>query len=208
MRYEEEARRLGFCRIAGVDEVGRGPLAGPVVACAVVLPRGGFPKGIRDSKRLSPASRDALCGAICSHGGIAVGLGLVDERTIDRINILEATRLGMRRAVERLPSRPDFLLVDALDLPSVSIRQRAVVRGDALSLSIAASSIVAKVVRDTLMEGYDRLYPGYGFSRNKGYGTREHLDAIDRLGPCGIHRMSFAPLRFLAGEGVKARFKS
>ncbi len=199
MRHERELRLSGFVRVAGVDEVGRGCLAGPVVAAAVVLPERHRIKGIRDSKVVPRARREALYELILDRAH-SVGVGCVEVEVIDRINILQATKLAMREALARMPERPDHLLIDALSLRDVDVPQRAIIDGDAISASIAAASIVAKVTRDRICDEFDHRYPGYGFARNKGYGTRTHVDALLEQGPCAWHRRSFSPIRqLLAG---------
>jgi ribonuclease HII len=190
-RFEEEARAAGFGCVAGVDEVGRGALCGPVVAGAVVLEVGFATDGIDDSKRLTRRQRERLAERIRS-GARACAIGLAEPWEIDRHNILRATHLAMRRALSALPCAPDHVLVDGFTIREVSVAQRAVVKGDALSYSIAAASIVAKVLRDGIMQDWDQRYPGYGLGRNKGYGSREHLEALQQLGPSEIHRRSFA----------------
>jgi len=187
---ERELRDLGYRLIAGVDEVGRGAWAGPVVAAAVILDLDRLPEGLDDSKRLSPSRREQLFQAI-RETAQAIALGIVDAREIDRTNILRATERAMRQAVEGLRPRPDFLLIDAVRLDDLGIPYRALIRGDQISVSIAAASIIAKVTRDRLMREYDGLYPGYGFAQHVGYGTPAHRDALARLGPCPIHRLSF-----------------
>lgn len=188
--FEARARALGYRAIAGVDEAGRGPLAGPVVAAAVILPSGFHSDIIRDSKKLSPSARNRAHSLIAAEAvSVAVALSTHDE--IDEINILQASLLAMRRAVERLSHPPDFLYVDGTFPVPCPISQETLVRGDSRCLSIAAASILAKVARDGMMEEYDRVYPGYGFSAHKGYPTREHLAALRRLGPCPIHRRTF-----------------
>jgi len=200
MRHERELRLAGFQRIAGIDEVGRGSLAGPVVAAAVVLPERHRIRGLRDSKVLSRARREALYEQILDRA-TGVGVGCVEVDVIDRINILQATKLAMTEALARLPERPDHLVIDALSLRDVDLPQRPLIDGDAISASIAAASIVAKVTRDRICAELDRRYPAYGFARNKGYGTRHHLDALLSDGPCEWHRRTFAPVRMiLAGE--------
>jgi ribonuclease HII len=200
MRHERELRLAGFQRIAGIDEVGRGSLAGPVVAAAVVLPERHRIKGLRDSKVLTRARREALYQRILDRAD-AVGVGCVEVEVIDRINILQATKLAMTQALGRLPQRPDHLVIDALSLRDVDLPQRAIIDGDAISASIAAASLVAKVTRDRICAELDVRYPAYGFARNKGYGTQRHLDALLTEGPCEWHRRSFAPIRMLlAGE--------
>jgi len=196
MRHERELHLAGFRRIAGLDEVGRGCLAGPVVAAAVVLPERHRIKGIRDSKVLPRARREALYELILDRAE-GVGVGCVEVEVIDRINILQATKLAMRDALDRLAEPPDHLLIDALRLRDVDLPQRPIIDGDAISASIAAASIVAKVTRDRICREIDQRYPGYGFARHKGYGTRRHVDALIRDGPCAWHRRSFAPIRLL-----------
>ncbi len=191
--FEVEARRCGYRYIAGLDEAGRGPLAGPVVAAAVIFPRRCRVRGLNDSKQLSAAERDQLYLSIKDRAAM-VGVGSATEREIDRINILEATRLAMQRAIASLPLVPDFLLLDALTLPLLSIPQRAIITGDCLSSSIAAASVVAKVTRDRMMAGYHTEYPEYNFLSHKGYSTPEHLRLLARYGPCAIHRRTFWPV--------------
>jgi ribonuclease HII len=193
-RIERELRAQGFVHIAGVDEAGRGPLAGPVVAAAAILPPRCRLPGLTDSKLLPPAHRERLC-ALIQHRAVAVGIGVADARTVDRINVLRAAHLAMERAIAELDPRPDALLVDGRGLPKAPAPQRAIVRGDRLCACIAAASIVAKVVRDRLMVGLDERYPGYGFVRHKGYATPEHLSRLRALGPCPEHRLTFRPVR-------------
>jgi ribonuclease HII len=188
--YEQWARQNGYVRIAGVDEAGRGPLAGPVVAAAVILPEGYHHPDINDSKQLSPRKRDMLYDII-KRDALAVGMGVVEAPVIDTINILQATLLAMREAVYELSPAPDYILVDGRQRVPLDVPQQAVVRGDALSISIAAASIIAKVSRDRIMEIYHRQFPQYNFLKNKGYGTGEHRQAIRRYGTCKIHRRSF-----------------
>jgi ribonuclease HII len=189
-RFEDEARAGGRAVVAGVDEVGRGALCGPVVAAAVVLGDGFDTDGLDDSKRLTRRRREALAARIRARArGFAVGFAEPGE--IDRVNILKATLLAMRRAVLALPEKPDLLLVDALTVPGLDMEQRAIVKGDALSVSIAAASIVAKVARDALMRDLDREHPGYDLASNMGYGSAEHREALRRLGPSTVHRRSF-----------------
>jgi ribonuclease HII len=188
--YESELWDRGIERIAGIDEAGRGPLAGPVVAAAVVFQKNVFIEGVRDSKTVPPKEREILHDLILRCAA-AVGLGVVDEKIIDRINILQATYQAMRTAVGRLSPQPQHLLVDGRALPDASLPQTAIVQGDRKSFSIAAASIVAKVTRDRIMADYDLRYPQYGFSRHKGYGTRAHVQAILEFGYCDLHRRSF-----------------
>ncbi len=189
-RLEAEIRESGYDLIAGVDEAGRGPLAGPVVAAAVILDPGKIPQGINDSKKLSPSARERLFYEIYSMA-VAVGIGLIDSYHIDRMNILKASLCAMKIAVSNLSPQPDYLLIDGNKTLLSSIPQTAVVCGDATCFSIAAASIVAKVTRDRLMARYAEIYPGYGFEKHKGYPTKQHRELIRRLGPCPIHRMSF-----------------
>ncbi len=180
--------------MAGVDEVGRGCLAGPVVAGAVVLDRDRPVQGVRDSKLLAPPDRERLAREIATRA-LAFALGVVDPDEIDRTDILRATLVAMRRAVEALRVRPEFVLVDALTIPGIATPQRGIVHGDRLSASIAAASIVAKFYRDEMMRFFHGLYPAYGFDRHKGYGTRDHFDALARYGPTPLHRSTFRGVR-------------
>jgi ribonuclease HII len=180
--------------LIGVDEAGRGPLAGPVIAAAVLFPPHASIPGVEDSKRLSPKERDLLFVEI-SKVALGVGIGTIGPDVIDRVNILRATHQAMLDAVAALPTDPGLVLVDGLPVPGTPWPQLALVGGDGLSLSIAAASIVAKVTRDRLMCDLDLIHPGYGFARHKGYCTPQHLDALRRLGPCSAHRTSFAPVR-------------
>ncbi len=190
LEFEELATRRGYRRIAGVDEAGRGPLAGPVVAAAVIL-RPGIPiAGVMDSKKLTEARREALFDPIMAQA-LAVGVGIADHDLIDRINILQATLQAMRQAVTNLALFPDYLLIDGISQIPMNIPQKTIKKGDSASLSIAAASIVAKVTRDRLMVEYDRQFPGYGFAAHKGYGCASHLEAIAQFGPCAIHRKTF-----------------
>jgi ribonuclease HII len=190
-RYEGVAWRAGLARVAGVDEAGRGPLAGPVVAAAVVVTPEHRIRGLRDSKLLTPERREELF-AIILERAFAVGVAIVDHATIDRVNILQATRLAMLDALARLPVPPDFVITDFVALPSVLCPQKNLVDGDARCASVAAASIVAKVTRDRIMLELDTQFPEYGFARHKGYGTPDHLAALDRFGPCPVHRRTFA----------------
>jgi ribonuclease HII len=199
LNFERLLWKSGVQSVAGVDEVGVGPLAGPVVAAAVVFPPGTELSGIDDSKRLDPEQRLKMEAAIRqATSGVGIGMAEVDE--IDRLNIYHAALLAMRRAVEALPVRPEHLLIDARTIPEVCIPQNSFFKGDGINFSIAAASIIAKTYRDRLMEGLESKYPGYGFAQHKGYGTPEHQSAIRELGPCPIHRMSFPFIRELCGE--------
>jgi ribonuclease HII len=198
LRFEQELWQRGLKVVAGVDEVGMSPLAGPVAAGAVILKVGWRAPKINDSKQLTPAIRAALAGVIRSEA-VACAVGFVEPEEIDRLNIYWAGLLAMRRAVEALAVVPEHLLIDARRLRDVDIEQSRIVKGDERSLSIAAASIVAKCERDARMAEYDREFPGYGFARHKGYPVREHQAALKRLGPCAIHRRSFAPVRRALG---------
>ena len=186
--FEEEYKDYPY--ICGIDEVGRGPLAGPVVAGAVILPKDCDILYINDSKKLSAAKREELYDVIMEKA-VAVGIGMVGPERIDEINILQATYEAMREAISKLGDAPDILLNDAVTIPGVAIRQVPIIKGDAKSISIGAASIVAKVTRDRLMVEYDKLMPGYGFAANKGYGSAEHIAALKKYGPTPIHRRSF-----------------
>ncbi len=189
---ERELFQKGYCLVAGADEVGRGPLAGPVVAAAVILPLEEEKRifGIDDSKKLSKKKRKSLAEKI-KETAVAYAIEEVDEETIDKINILQATRLAMKRAIEKLSPRPDFVLTDGNMTLDISVPQESVVKGDAKIASIGAASILAKVYRDALMEKYAEAFPYYGFDRNAGYGTRAHIEAIREMGICTIHRRTF-----------------
>ena len=193
LTHENAARRLGARLIAGLDEVGRGPLFGPVVAAAVILPNNCRPQGLDDSKKLTEHKREQLDIEIRACA-VAFAIAAVDVSTIDRINIRRASLLAMRCAVEQLVQQPDFLLIDGRDTIDWPCPQRAVIKGDAISLSIAAASVLAKVYRDRMIVALDSEYPGYGLARHKGYGTAAHLAALERLGPTPLHRRSFAPV--------------
>ena len=187
-RYEKEYEAFGY--ICGIDEVGRGPLAGPVVTGAVILPKDCDILYINDSKKLSEKKREELYDVIMEKA-VAVGIGYSSHIRIDEINILQATYEAMREAISKLSVKPDILLNDAVTIPGVDIKQVPIIKGDAKSISIGAASIIAKVTRDRLMVEYDNKYPGYGFASNKGYGSAAHIAAIKEIGPCEIHRRSF-----------------
>lgn len=197
--FELEAGAPGLL-VCGIDEAGRGPLAGPVVAAAVILNHDDVPPGLNDSKKLSEKKRDALYAMIMARAAVGIDLASVEE--IDTLNILQASLLAMTRACANLPSPPRFALIDGNRLPRLDIDARALVGGDARSLSIAAASIIAKVTRDAMMQEMETHHPGYGFGKHKGYGTAAHLDAISRLGPCPHHRKSFAPIRNILSPGI------
>ncbi|MCT4777970.1 MULTISPECIES: ribonuclease HII [Exiguobacterium] len=189
--FEDEWKAQGFSLIGGVDEVGRGPLAGPVVAAAVILPEGFYHPGLNDSKKMSKRARESAYRILMDEA--SVGVGIVDADVIDQVNIYEATKLAMVEAVRQLGT-VDALLIDAMRL-DLDIPQQSLIKGDARSVSIAAASVVAKVVRDNMMEDYAVLYPGYGFERNAGYGTKDHLTGLAEHGITPIHRKSFAPIK-------------
>ena len=191
--YERLAYKEGASFIAGVDEVGRGPLAGPVVAAAVILPKNIEDLGFDDSKKLSASKREEIYRLI-QEKAIAIGIGIVDADIIDKVNIYQASRLAMQQAVSELKIQPDYLLIDAMKI-DVNTPQIGIIKGDAKSISIAAASIVAKQVRDQMMQEFDELYPGYDFSNNAGYGTPKHLEGLKSKGICPIHRKTFAPIK-------------
>ncbi len=190
IQTENECRQKGYCRIAGADEAGRGPLAGPVVAACVIMPDEDFILGINDSKKLSEAKREELYEKIIS-AAVACRTGIVGQDVIDELNILEATRLAFKLAVESMEIIPDYLYTDMIDKLDISLPWTPVVKGDAQIYSVAAASIVAKVTRDRIMREYDSQYPEYGFAQHKGYGTAVHMDAIRKYGPTPLHRRSF-----------------
>ena len=193
-QYEEQLEDLGIKYIAGVDEVGRGPLAGPVVVAAVILPLNLRIKGINDSKKLSLKKRNELYKIILNEA-LAVNVSFIDERVIDEINIYEATKKGMLEAISGLKIKPEHVLIDAMPLRELAIAHTSIIHGDALSASIGAASIIAKVTRDEYMDKMDIKYPNYGFKHHKGYCTKENLEALEKYGPCEIHRKSFAPVK-------------
>lgn len=188
-KFEIQARSKGFIHIGGIDEAGRGPLAGPVVAACVILPEGCFIEQLNDSKKITASVRDKLFDII-KNEAVDYGVGIISPEEIDEINILNATKRAMTEAVSKLKTKPDFLIIDAVELP-LPVEQLSVNKGDSLSISVAAASIVAKVTRDRWMEEAHKLYPQYRFDKHKGYGTREHIEAIKKYGLCPIHRKSF-----------------
>jgi ribonuclease HII len=196
LRFESELWAQGHTHVAGTDEVGMGPLAGPVIAAAVILPHTFRLRGLDDSKQLDHAEHARLAAEIRA-SAVAVSIGRVEVEEIDRINIYRAGLLAMRRALEGLAVKPNFVLLDARTIKDLDLPQRGIIKGDARSLTIAAASVVAKLHRDTLMTELDAVHPGYGFARHKGYSVPEHWEALQRLGPCPIHRRSFAPVRAL-----------
>lgn len=197
MEHERALYKQGYARLAGVDEAGRGPLAGPVVAAACILPKNALICGVDDSKKLTAVERSAIFAALIKLDGIDYAMGIVSSEIIDRINILQATFEAMRIAIDGLKVPADYLLVDGNQfIPKVAIPGKAIIKGDTSSQSIAAASILAKKTRDDLMQGYHKQWPEYGFSQHKGYPTRKHLEALEHFGSCPIHRLSFAPLKF------------
>ena len=192
--HERALKKRGILLIAGIDEAGRGPLAGPVVAAAVVFLEHRRFTGLDDSKKLNPGFRRELFAQITSAAHVRWAVSVQNVTTIDTLNILRATHRAMREAVSRLPSPPEHVLIDGLPVPNFPSPQTAVIRGDSLSLSIAAASVVAKVTRDRIMDKLDALYPQYGFRRHRGYATSEHLAALREHGPCPLHRLSFSPV--------------
>ena len=198
LAYEKELYTQGIQLIAGVDEVGRGPLAGPVVAAAVILPKACKIPGLNDSKKIPKSKHKEIYEAVLQNA-VAIGIGIKDNQVIDQVNIYEATKLAMMEAIGQLEPQPQHLLIDAmrLDLP---ISQTSIIKGDANSLSIAAASIVAKVTRDQMMEEFDCEYPGYDFTQNAGYGTANHLAGLDKLGVTPIHRRSFEPVKSMCED--------
>lgn len=198
-QYEEQAASQGYRAVAGVDEAGRGPLAGPVSVAAVILPDHLLLPRLNDSKKLRAKVRDELYDEIMAKA-LAVKQIFVSPEEIDRINILQATMEGMYQAVQQLSQPADYVLIDAVKLKNLPLPQLSLIKGDAKSASIAAASIIAKVTRDRLMEEYDRQYPEYGFGSHKGYGTAEHIAAVEKYGPCPIHRMTFEPIRTIKAK--------
>ena len=190
LEYENKNIARGFLSICGVDEAGRGPLAGPVCAAAVILPENTVIEGVNDSKKLSEKKREALFDVI-KEQALAYSIAFASVEEIEEMNILNAAMLAMKRAVEGLEPRADYAMIDGNRMPPLSIEGECIVKGDAKSVSIAAASILAKVTRDHMMMEYDEIYPGYGFGKHKGYGTKAHIEALKTLGPCPIHRRSF-----------------
>jgi ribonuclease HII len=195
LQLERAARAQGFSKIAGVDEAGRGPLAGPVVAAACILPEDFTIDNIDDSKRLTHDEREEMFNLLMANPGVSYGIGVIEAFIIDQINILQATLQAMAAAIAALKEKPDFVLVDGNKKPSTTIPCQAVVQGDTLSQSIMAAAIIAKVTRDRRMVEYDKEFPQYGFATHKGYPTPEHLAALEKWGPCRLHRQSYAPVR-------------
>lgn len=201
LSYEKALYKKGYQAIAGIDEVGRGPLAGPVVAACVILPKYCKIKGLNDSKKIPKAKHETIYQAVKEK---ALAIGIIDNQLIDEVNIYEATKLAMLEAIKQLEgqlTQPDYLLIDAMTL-DIAISQQSILKGDANSLSIAAASIVAKVTRDQMMANYDRTFPGYGFAKNAGYGTKEHLQGLKAYGITPIHRKSFEPVKSMCCDST------
>ncbi len=197
--FENQVTHKGFTKIAGIDEAGRGPLAGPVVSASVILPSSFLVPGVNDSKKITPKKRSFLYKEIYKHS-VSIGVGIVDVQEIDRINILQATLLSMAKSVHTLDIKPDYLLIDGIFNVTVDLPQKTIPKGDALSISIAAASIIAKVTRDKIMSNYHKIYPEYGFLKHKGYPTKAHREAVKRFGPCPIHRRSFKGVKEYCAE--------
>ena len=198
LEYENNLYKEGVILVAGVDEVGRGPLIGPVVACACILPVNFYHKDIKDSKKLSEKKREEMY-KIIKENALAIGLGIVSEKVIDEINIYEATKIAMKEAIENLNITPEHVLIDAMKL-ELNIPSTSIIKGDAKSESIAAASIIAKVTRDHMLDEMDKEYPMYDLKNNKGYGTKKHLEALQTYGPCKYHRVSYSPVRNALNE--------
>ena len=198
LEYENNLYKEGITLIAGVDEVGRGPLIGPVVACACILPVNFYHKDIKDSKKLSEKKREEMY-KIIKENAISIGLGIVSEKVIDEVNIYEATKIAMKEAIKNLNITPEHVLIDAMKL-ELNIPSTSIIKGDAKSESIAAASIIAKVTRDHMLDEMDKEYPMYDLKNNKGYGTKKHLEALQAYGPCKYHRVSYSPVRNALNE--------
>lgn len=198
LEYENNLYNEGVTLIAGVDEVGRGPLIGPVVACACILPVNFYHKDIKDSKKLSEKKREEMY-KIIKENAISIGLGIVSEKVIDEVNIYEATKIAMKEAIKNLNITPEHVLIDAMKL-ELNIPSTSIIKGDAKSESIAAASIIAKVTRDHMLDEMDKEYPMYDLKNNKGYGTKKHLEALKTYGPCKYHRVSYSPVRNALNE--------
>lgn len=198
LEYENNLYNEGVTLIAGVDEVGRGPLIGPVVACACILPVNFYHKDIKDSKKLSEKKREEMY-KIIKENAISIGLGIVSEKVIDEVNIYEATKIAMKEAIKNLNITPEHVLIDAMKL-ELNIPSTSIIKGDAKSESIAAASIIAKVTRDHMLDEMDKKYPMYDLKNNKGYGTKKHLEALQTYGPCKYHRVSYSPVRNALNE--------
>lgn len=206
LEYENKLYQEGYKNIAGVDEVGRGPLVGPVVTAAVILPQGYYNENIKDSKKLTEKKRNELFNIIMKDA-ISISIGLKDNKVIDEVNIYEATKLAMYEAINNLSIKPDYILIDAMKLEELTIPYEPIIKGDAKSQSIAAASIIAKVTRDNMMYELDKQYPEYGFSKHKGYPTKAHLEAIKKYGLLDNYRFTFGPVRDLILKGERSERK-
>lgn len=204
LAYEKELYKEGYELICGTDEAGRGPLAGPVVAAAVILPKNMIIDGVNDSKQLTEKKREELFDVIYEKA-LAVGVAFVDNKKIDEINILEASRLAMMEAIKKLKIKPDYVISDAMKM-NIDVPVKPIIKGDALSISIAAASIIAKVTRDRFMDEMDLKYPNYGFKRHKGYPTKDHIEAIKKYGITDIHRITFRPIKTMLVEQLEFDF--
>ncbi len=204
LAYEKELYKEGYELICGTDEAGRGPLAGPVVAAAVILPKNMIIDGVNDSKQLTEKKREELFDVIYEKA-LAVGVAFVDNKKIDEINILEASRLAMMEAIKKLKIKPDYVISDAMKM-NIDVPVKPIIKGDALSISIAAASIIAKVTRDRFMDEMDLKYPNYGFKRHKGYPTKDHIEAIKKYGITEIHRITFKPIKTMLVEQLEFDF--
>lgn len=205
--YEKEALSKGFKQVAGIDEAGRGPLAGPVVAAACILPPSYYLSGLNDSKQLNAKFRRSLFESLLADSRIIYGVGIISSEEIDRVNIYEATKLAMYEAIRQLSVAPDYLLVDGMALNGFSIPSLKIIKGDQLSQSIAAASIIAKETRDLLMGNFHQQWPMYGFDQHKGYGTQKHMEALRQHGPCPIHRFTFKPVSFYKNSTAASAIK-
>lgn len=199
LKYEKALYKEGYNLIAGVDEVGRGPLVGPVVTAAVILPKNYKLEGLNDSKKLTPKQRDKFYD-ILMNDALSIGIGMCDAKTIDEINIYEATKVAMKEALNNLSIKPDYVLIDAMKL-DIEIPHLPIIKGDAKSISIAAASVIAKVTRDRMMDELDRIHPEYGFKSHKGYPTKKHLEALKKYGPLENYRFTYGPVRDLINSG-------
>ena len=204
-KYEKELYDKGINLIGGIDEVGRGPLIGPVVAACVILPKDFQLEGLTDSKKLSEKKRIAF-DKVIREKAISIGIGEIDEKTIDKVNIYEATKLAMKKAVDNMNIKPEYLLIDAMPL-DIGIESNSIIKGDSKSISIAAASVIAKVYRDNLLDDLDKIYPMYNLAKNKGYPTKEHIAAIEKYGICKYHRLSYGPVAKNKNKKVKKKEK-
>ena len=204
-KYEKELYDKGINLIGGIDEVGRGPLIGPVVAACVILPKDFQLEGLTDSKKLSEKKRIAF-DKVIREKAISIGIGEIDEKTIDKVNIYEATKLAMKKAVDNMNIKPEYLLIDAMPL-DIGIESNSIIKGDSKSISIAAASVIAKVYRDNLLDDLDKIYPMYNLAKNKGYPTKEHIAAIEKYGICKYHRLSYGPVAKNKNKKVKEKEK-